>query len=169
MIPIGYCAGAFALGLLLGWLLARWPARARGAAAAARVEPGPATPAAATAITEEFELPPAAAHVATSRLIDVGAARAAGFNLKRADDLTIIEGIGPKIEELFRSHGIEGFAQVARLDVDDMLAILARGGPAFRFANPSTWAQQAALAAENRWAELKHLQEELIGGADPGT
>ena len=42
-----------------------------------------------------------------SRVIDVGAARSAGFNLKHADDLTIIEGIGPKTDELFRSHGID--------------------------------------------------------------
>jgi uncharacterized protein (DUF885 family) len=37
-------------------------------------------------------------------MIDVGAARAAGFNMKHADDLTIIEGIGPKSDELLRAN-----------------------------------------------------------------
>jgi predicted flap endonuclease-1-like 5' DNA nuclease len=102
-----------------------------------------------------------------SRVIDVGAARSAGFNLKHADDLTIIEGIGPKTEELFRSHGVTGFAQLAQLATADMLAILDQGGPHFKFANPVSWARQASLAAENRWAELKALQDELIGGVGP--
>jgi len=102
-----------------------------------------------------------------SRVIDVGAARSAGFNLKHADDLTIIEGIGPKTDELFRSHGVTGFAQLAQLATADMLAILEQGGPHFKFANPVSWARQASLAAENRWAELKALQDELIGGVGP--
>ena len=40
------------------------------------------------------------------QLTDVNAARAAGFDIKRPDDLEIIEGIGPKIAELFYQLGI---------------------------------------------------------------
>lgn len=86
----------------------------------------------------------------SSRMVDVGAARAAGFNLKHADDLTIIVGIGPRTEELFRANGIESFVQVAQLRVDELLDVLERGGPNFRLSNPSSWAQQALFAAENR-------------------
>jgi predicted flap endonuclease-1-like 5' DNA nuclease len=100
-----------------------------------------------------------------ARLIDVGAARAAGFNLKHAEDLTIVEGIGPKIEDLLRANGIHGFAQLASLDEGELLRILDRGGASFRFANPEHWAREAALAAENRWKELKRLQDERIEGA----
>lgn len=89
------------------------------------------------------------------------------FNVKHADDLTIIDGIGPKIDELFRANGVASLAQVARLGVQDMLDILERGGPSFHLANPDTWAEQALLASENRWKELKHLQEGLIGGPGP--
>ncbi|MEO6687858.1 MAG: hypothetical protein ABIS07_03310, partial [Dokdonella sp.] len=98
-----------------------------------------------------------------SRMIDVGAARAAGFNMKHADDLTIIEGIGPRTDELLRANGIESCVQLAQLHVDDLLDILERGGPNFRLANPADWAQQALLAAENRWKELKLLQAGMIG------
>ena len=45
-----------------------------------------------------------------------------------------------------------------------MRKILDDGGSRFRIANPSTWAQQAALAAENKWEELKKLQDKLSAG-----
>jgi len=102
---------------------------------------------------------------ATSAIvIDIAAAKAAGFSLKNADDLTIVEGIGPKINELFVDSGIKTFAQLAEQTVPQMRAILDKGGARFRIANPSTWAQQAKLASTNKWAELKKLQDELSGG-----
>ncbi|WP_395683506.1 hypothetical protein [Dokdonella sp.] len=176
------------VGWLLNWLLSRFMRRDRPAlpgdtpdarypvaphdAVGSRFEPlppipaeipsaAPPAPAAVSASAEPPTRPP------PSRVIDVGAARSAGFNLKHADDLTIIEGIGPKTDELFRSHGVTGFAQLAQLATADMLAILDQGGPHFKFANPVSWARQASLAAENRWAELKALQDELIGGVGP--
>ena len=105
-----------------------------------------------------------AASAPPGRVIDVSAARAAGFNLKHDDDLTIVEGIGPKINDLLHANGIVSFAQLARLSVPEMLEILERGGPHFQLANPGSWARQAVLASENRWAELKRLQDELIAG-----
>ena len=83
--------------------------------------------------------------------------------MRHADDLTTIDGIGPKTAEWWSANGIEGFVQVAQLDVDELLDILERGGPNCRLANPSDWARQALLAAENRWKELKLLQAEMIG------
>ena len=92
------------------------------------------------------------------------AAKAAGFALKTANDLTIIEGIGPKINDLFNDNGLKTFAQVAAASVPQMRAILDKGGSRFRIANPSTWAKQAGLAADNKWSALKKLQDELSGG-----
>jgi len=97
-------------------------------------------------------------------VIDIAAAKAAGFSLKNADDLTIVEGIGPKINELFVDSGIKTFAQLAEQTVPQMRAILDKGGTRFRIANPSTWAQQAKLASTNKWSELKKLQNGLSGG-----
>ncbi|MEO7432070.1 MAG: hypothetical protein ABIR62_08595, partial [Dokdonella sp.] len=73
------------------------------------------------------------------------------------------EGIGPKIDDLLRIHGVESFVQLAQLHVDDLLDLLERGGPNFRLANPANWAEQALLAAENRWSELRKLQAGMIG------
>ncbi len=97
-------------------------------------------------------------------MIDIAAAKAAGFALKNANDLTVIEGIGPKINALFHNNGINTFAALADATIPQMRAILDAGGSRFRIANPSTWAQQAALGAENKWTELKKLQNALSGG-----
>lgn len=173
MSVLACCLWWFLFGLLLGWLanglLQRFVRREPPQAPRVAVAPVPESPAMPSAVPTPSvdELPASHAPMSHARLIDVGAARAAGFNLRHADDLTIIEGIGPKLDELFRSHGVDGFAALAALDLERMSAILEQGGPYFRFANPSTWARQAALAAENRWSELKALQEELIGGVDP--
>ena len=96
--------------------------------------------------------------------IDLEAAKTAGFSIKSVDDLTVIEGIGPKINDLFKAEGLKTFAQVAKATVPQMRDILDKGGSRFRIANPGTWAQQAALAESNNWAELKKLQDELSAG-----
>lgn len=155
------------VGFLIGWLCGlAWARRSRVARPIART--AASDPVAAQDETPEaFEDIPSTAGLAQSRIIDVGAARAAGFNLKHADDLTIIEGIGPKIDELFHANGITSFARLASLSVPETLAILDAGGPAFQLTNPGSWARQALLASENRWVELKRLQEELIGIGRP--
>lgn len=96
--------------------------------------------------------------------IDIAAAKKAGFTIKNSDDLTVIEGIGPKINDLFKNAGLKTFAQVAAASVPQMRKILDEGGPRFRIANPGTWAQQASLAAANKWTDLKNLQDELSDG-----
>jgi predicted flap endonuclease-1-like 5' DNA nuclease len=111
----------------------------------------------------------AAARIATaadtaSPEIDVAAARAAGFNLDGPDDLRVIEGVGPKIAQIFQAAGIGTFAQIAAMTPAAIQPLLDEAGPNFRIADPQTWPEQAALAAANRWAELKALQDELIGG-----
>lgn len=165
MDPIGERVLCFVLGLVVGtiagWLLG---VRRRRRVESMRTEIHPATPQPSPAPTEEpveFEFHPHVPGVA--RLIDVGAARAAGFNLKHAEDLTIVEGIGPKIEELLRANGIAGFAQLAEADEQNLRVVLDDGGPSFRYANPAHWAQQAALVVQNDWAALKQLQRELNG------
>ncbi len=82
----------------------------------------------------------------------------------KGDDLKKIEGIGPKIEELFHAAGITTFAQLSETATERMEAILTEAGPRFSTHNPGTWAQQAALAAAGKWDELKVWQDELDGG-----
>lgn len=163
MSSIACCFWWLVLGFVIGWI-AHWllsRVLRRESSGAVRVHEEAAAHEAAVA---QHDALVSAAAAPPARVIDVGAARAAGFNIKHDDDLTIIEGIGPRIDELLHANGVVSFAELARLSVPEMLDILERGGPHFQLANPGSWARQAALASENRWAELKRLQEELIAG-----
>ena len=80
----------------------------------------------------------------------------------KPDDLTILEGIGPKINQLLQEAGIRTFAQLAATDVSELKAILDPAG--LQFIDPSSWGEQAKLAAEGKFDELKTLTASLKGG-----
>jgi len=80
------------------------------------------------------------------------------------DDLKIVEGIGPKIEELFNKAGIYTFAQLADTSATRMKEILDKAGSRFQIHDPTTWADQAAMARDGKWDELKKWQDELYKG-----
>ena len=82
----------------------------------------------------------------------------------KPDDLKKIEGIGPKISELLAAGGIPTFQALADANIDAVKAILEAAGPRYRIANPTTWAQQAGLAAAGKWDELESLQDRIKGG-----
>ncbi len=159
--------------VLFGWLLCGWFARqylpmvAGGSAEQDReIQRLQAELAALRAHAPARAAAPVAANgsEAASSGIDVNAARAAGLSLDSADDLRVIEGVGPKIADIFRAAGVHQFAQVAAMTPAEIQALLDAAGPSFRIADPQTWPEQAALAAANRWTELKALQDNLTGG-----
>jgi len=79
------------------------------------------------------------------------------------DDLSRIEGIGPKYAEILIEAGIMTFAQLAALSTDEIVELVRdRGGR--KSASMETWAEQAKLAAEGDWDGLDQLQDELKGG-----
>jgi predicted flap endonuclease-1-like 5' DNA nuclease len=80
----------------------------------------------------------------------------------KPDDLTIIEGIGPKIASVLQAAGITTFSQLATADLARVSQILKDAG--LHLADPGTWAQQASLAAAGKLDELKVLQDSLKGG-----
>lgn len=80
------------------------------------------------------------------------------------DDLTLIEGIGPKISALLKQAGIHSFKQLSQTRIDRLREILDAAGSNFRIANPATWSVQAHLAAAGLLDELKALQDVLTGG-----
>ena len=82
----------------------------------------------------------------------------------KKDDLTKVEGIGPKINGLLNDAGIFTFKQLSETSIDKLKQILHDAGPRYRMHKPLTWAQQAKLAAEGKWEELKKWQNELKGG-----
>jgi len=79
------------------------------------------------------------------------------------DDLKVIEGIGPKLEQVLKEAGIKTYRDLAAKSAEEIRALLDAAGVA-RISNPQTWPEQAHLAAEGRWEELKQLQERLKGG-----
>ncbi len=68
------------------------------------------------------------------------AAAAAAQPEQEHDDLTIIEGIGPKIEELLNQHDIYTFAQLADTEVSDLETIIRGAGSRFQTADPGNLA-----------------------------
>jgi chromosome segregation ATPase len=82
------------------------------------------------------------------------------------DDLTLVEGIGPKIEELLLAARIDSHSKLAMSSVDELRSVLDAGGPAYKVANPGTWARQAALLVKGDFAELRRWQDELIAGVE---
>jgi predicted flap endonuclease-1-like 5' DNA nuclease len=81
---------------------------------------------------------------------------------REPDDLTKIEGIGPKISAALRSSGVTAFADLAALQIDHLKQMLREAG--IRIAYPETWPEQAGLAASGKWDELDALQGELVRG-----
>jgi len=80
------------------------------------------------------------------------------------DDLKIVEGIGPKIEGLLNDEDILTFVQLAATTSERIKEILEAAGPRFQMHDPGTWPQQAALARDEKWDELKAWQDELNKG-----
>jgi predicted flap endonuclease-1-like 5' DNA nuclease len=78
------------------------------------------------------------------------------------DDLAIVEGIGPKIAAVLNQAGVMTFAQLANMGVDQLELILHQAS--LRLADPSSWPDQARLAADGDWAGLKALQDRLTAG-----
>lgn len=80
------------------------------------------------------------------------------------DPLQKIEGIGPKIESLLVQAGIRTFHHVADAGVARLQEVLTNAGERFRLHDPSTWPEQARLAAAGKWEELDRYKEFLNGG-----
>lgn len=81
-----------------------------------------------------------------------------------ADDLTKIEGVGPKIAQLLKDNGISTFDGLSKVKADAIKTILDKGGSRMQMHDPTTWPAQAKLAAKGSWDELNKLQDELKGG-----
>ncbi len=184
MSAFACCFWWFLLGLLLGWLL-NWLLQKfmgkddsgssgsggnnyNGSAHASNAYSGSGT--ASGTLGAVGSVGAATAGATAAHLMSGGAdkalALAAGFKIKGNDDIEVIEGIGPKIGDLFRENGAGSFDKIMHLSVPAMNAILEKGGSRFKLANPGTWAQQAKLCYENRWTELRDLQDNLTAGID---
>lgn len=80
------------------------------------------------------------------------------------DDLKRIEGIGPRIEGILNSAGITTFAALSAVTAERLREILNAADLRGSFGDPTSWPEQARLAAEGKWADLQEMQNRLKGG-----
>jgi predicted flap endonuclease-1-like 5' DNA nuclease len=78
------------------------------------------------------------------------------------DDLTVLEGIGPKVNQALASAGITSFAKLAITDVTQLKQILEAAG--YKYMDPGTWPEQARLLSEGKKDEFELLVGSLKGG-----
>ncbi|QLG45519.1 hypothetical protein [Costertonia aggregata] len=91
---------------------------------------------------------------------DAAAAKAAfGKNIKQ-DDLKIVEGIGPKIEGMFKDAGIKTWKALSEASVAECQKVLDGGGDRYKIHDPSSWPMQAKMAYEGKWKDLVKWQDE---------
>ena len=81
---------------------------------------------------------------------------------KSADDLTKLEGIGPKVAKVLNGIEIVSFTDLAGAEVAKVQEALDVAG--MQYMNPEGWIEQAKLAAASDTEGLAKLQDELKGG-----
>lgn len=79
-----------------------------------------------------------------------------------ADNLTVLEGIGPKVAGILNAAGIRSFADLAAANASEVERSLHAAG--LQMMEPAGWIEQAKLAAKGNMEGLKKLQDELKGG-----
>lgn len=82
----------------------------------------------------------------------------------KQDDLKIVEGIGPKIEQLLHEGDIKTWLELSETPIERLKEILDAAGSRYQMHDPATWPKQAQFAHEGRFDELKEWQEMLDGG-----
>jgi F-type H+-transporting ATPase subunit gamma len=107
--------------------------------------------------------PQAKAKPADESLSTAELAKGKGKSKSGGDDLTIIEGIGPKMSKALIDGGVATFAALSQKTEEELRSIISAAGMNFSPSLP-TWAEQAKYAAAGDWDGLKKLQDELVGG-----
>ncbi|GMN11628.1 hypothetical protein MTsPCn9_24940 [Croceitalea sp. MTPC9] len=85
---------------------------------------------------------------------------------KKADDLTKVEGIGPKAAEALVAAGIATYADLAKAKPEAIKATLTDASPRLAHLEPTSWPKQAKMAADGKWDELKEWQDNTKGGVE---
>ena len=82
------------------------------------------------------------------------------------DDLSKVEGIGPKAAGALNAAGLVTFADLGKAKVEDVQKILDESEGRFGAMNPGSWPKQAQMAADGKWDELQKWQDEHDGGIE---
>jgi predicted flap endonuclease-1-like 5' DNA nuclease len=90
---------------------------------------------------------------------DVAAASAVLGRAVVADDLTVIPGIGPNVEQLCHGIGIRTWYDLSTTEASLLRTMLVDAGPRFSTHDPSLWPEMARLLSEGRWQEFKDVSQ----------
>ena len=101
---------------------------------------------------------------AKAAALDLVAAKTALGTTVKLDDLKLIEGIGPRIEALFKADGVTTWRELSKANVERLQGVLDAAGPRYKMHNPGSWPKQAGLLADGKWAEFKTLTDKLKDG-----
>lgn len=83
----------------------------------------------------------------------------AAFGKKiKENDLTLVEGIGPKIQGLFHNHGIKTWKALSETSTIKCQEVLTSAGKRYRIHDPASWPMQAKMAYKGQWEELAKWQ-----------
>jgi predicted flap endonuclease-1-like 5' DNA nuclease len=83
----------------------------------------------------------------------------------KPDNLQVVEGIGPKMNEVLKKHGVHTWAELGSSNFDALRGILDKENPKrYRIIDPTTWPAQAKLANDGEWDKLIAMQKQLDTG-----
>jgi len=91
---------------------------------------------------------------------DAQAAKKALGKTVKFNDLSLIEGIGPKIRSLFHNFEISTWQALSDTSVAKCQEVLDSGGDRYKVHDPASWPMQAKMAAEGKWKDLAKWQHE---------
>ena len=97
--------------------------------------------------------------------VAVSQSASSGNDGQADDDLTRIEGIGPKMSAALKAAGVNTFAALAASDEDTLRAAVRAAGMRLAPSIP-TWPQQAQYAAQGDWDGLQAFQDQLVAGRE---
>ena len=80
-------------------------------------------------------------------------------------NLQIIEGIGPKLEQILKSNGINDWKGLSSKSTGELKVILEGFGGKLAMIDCSSWPKQAFLAMNRDWDKLIKLQKENGSGS----
>ena len=83
-----------------------------------------------------------------------------------ADDLTKIEGIGPKGAEALIKAGVDSYEKLSKAKADKIKEILTEASSRMAHLDPTSWPKQAKMAADGEWDALKEWQDKAKAGVE---
>lgn len=83
---------------------------------------------------------------------------------RKSDDLTLIEGVGPKMQEALRNAGYRTFNKISTTTPKKLKDALLKANSRFGIAATESWPTQAKMAAKGALKELQAFQDTLNRG-----